>query len=135
MLDTPARVLAAADVYQALTEERPHRPAFGARAAARHLQDESKAGRLDRNGVAAVLEAAGHRARPTRAAWPAALTNREVDVPRVLARGQTRKQIANQLFIPESTVHTHTAHIYEKTGLSNRAGIALFSIENDLIHS
>jgi HD-GYP domain-containing protein (c-di-GMP phosphodiesterase class II) len=29
----------------------------------------------------------------------------------------------------------HTAYIYEKTGLSNRAGVALFSIENDLIHN
>jgi HD-GYP domain-containing protein (c-di-GMP phosphodiesterase class II) len=134
MLDTPARVLAAADVYQALTEERPHRPAFDAHAAARHLEDETKAGRLDRDAAAAVLEAAGHQARPSRASWPAGLTDREVEVLRLLARGRTRKQIATDLFISESTVHTHTAHIYEKTGLSNRAGVALFSIENDLIH-
>ncbi len=81
------------------------------------------------------LEAAGHQRRPTHSTWPAGLTDREVDVLRLLARGQTRKQIANQLYISESTVHTHTAHIYEKTGLSNRAGIALFSIENDLIRN
>ena len=128
-------MLAAADVYQALTEERPHRPALGAQAAARHLDDETNAGRLDRDAVAAVLEAAGHQRRPTHSTWPAGLTDREVDVLRLLARGQTRKQIANQLYISESTVHTHTAHIYEKTGLSNRAGIALFSIENDLIRN
>src|SRR5262249_24613559 len=121
MLDTPARILAAADVYQALTEERPHRPAFGARAAARHLQDESKAGRLDRNGVAAVLEAAGHRARPTRAAWPAALTNREVDVPRVLARGQTRKADREPALHPRvDRAHPHRPHLREDRPLKPR---------------
>jgi DNA-binding NarL/FixJ family response regulator len=135
MLDTPARLLAAADVYQALTEERPHRPAFTATAAAEHLQNEAKAGRLDRDAVAAVLDAAGHAPRPTRSSWPAGLTDREVDVMRLLARGRTRKQIATSLYISESTVHTHTTHIYEKTGLSNRAGVALFSIENDLIRT
>ncbi len=135
MLDTPARVLAAADVYQALTEERPHRPALAARATAEQLRNEVQAGRLDRDAVAAVLDAAGHEARPTRSSWPAGLTDREVEVLRLLARGRTRKQIATSLFISESTVHTHTTHIYEKTGLSNRAGVALFSIENDLIRS
>jgi HD-GYP domain-containing protein (c-di-GMP phosphodiesterase class II) len=135
MLDTPARVLAAADVYQALTEERAHRPALAGPAAAAQLQDESRAGRLDPDAAAAVLDAAGHAARPTRSSWPAGLTDREVEVIRLLARGRTRKQIAASLFISESTVHTHTTHVYEKTGISNRASVALFSIENDLIRS
>jgi DNA-binding CsgD family transcriptional regulator len=135
MLNTPARVLAAADVYQSLTEERPHRPALTAQAAAEQLRNEAQNGRLDRPAVTAVLDAAGHEKRPTRSSWPADLTDREVEVLRLLAQGRTRKQIATSLFISESTVHTHTTHIYEKTGLSNRASIALYSIENDLIHS
>jgi len=32
-----------------------------------------------------------------------------------------------------STVHTHVAHIYEKTGAPSRAGVAVFAIENDLL--
>ncbi len=35
----------------------------------------------------------------------------------------------------ESTVHTHVLHIYEKTSVRTRAGIALFAMENDLIHA
>jgi HD-GYP domain-containing protein (c-di-GMP phosphodiesterase class II) len=46
MLSTSARLFAAADVYQALTEERPHRPALAPEAAARELSAEVQAGRL-----------------------------------------------------------------------------------------
>lgn len=134
-LDTKARIIAAADVYQALISERPHRPALPPRLAADELRAEVRSGRLDRDAVDAVLTAAGHRASRARADWPRGLTNREVEVLRLLARGSSRKQIASALVISESTVHTHTLHIYEKTGLTNRASVALFAIENDLVHA
>jgi HD-GYP domain-containing protein (c-di-GMP phosphodiesterase class II) len=131
VLDPSARILAAADVYQALTEPRPHRPAVTPDEAARHLHGQAVAGRLDREAVAAVLEVAGHRAE--RAAWPAGLTDREVDVLILLARGRTRKEIAAELFISPSTVHTHTLHVYEKTEVKTRAAVALFAMEHDLL--
>jgi HD-GYP domain-containing protein (c-di-GMP phosphodiesterase class II) len=131
ILGTAARVLAAADVFQALTEPRPHRPAFASVDAARVLNDEAGAGHLDREAVAAVLSVAGER--PVPAAWPAGLSDREVQVLRLLARGNTRKEIAEALFISPSTVHTHTLHVYEKTGVSTRAGVALFAMEHDLL--
>ena len=48
-------------------------------------------------------------------------------------RGTTMRRISGQLFISPSTVHTHVAHIYEKTGVSTRAGAAVFAMENDLL--
>jgi DNA-binding NarL/FixJ family response regulator len=39
------------------------------------------------------------------------------------------------LFISEVTVHHHVRHIYEKIGISTRAGAALFAMEHDLIQA
>jgi HD-GYP domain-containing protein (c-di-GMP phosphodiesterase class II) len=127
-----ARILATADVYQALTQERPHRRAVSPDAAARIL--EAQPG-LDRDSVTAVLEAVGQRAGRRRQARPAGLSDREVEVLRLLARGRSMKQMAGALFISPSTVHTHVAHIYEKAGVTTRAAAALFAMENGLLDS
>jgi HD-GYP domain-containing protein (c-di-GMP phosphodiesterase class II) len=132
-ISTAARVLAAADVFHALTEPRPHRPAFSPGDAAGIVNEEVAAGKLDRDAAAAVLGVAGER--PLPASWPAGLTDREVDVLRLLARGNTRKEIAEELFISPSTVHTHTLHVYEKTGVSTRAAVALYAMEHDLVRT
>ena len=58
-LDRGARLLAAADAYHAMTEDRPHRPAFTEADAASRLLDEVDAGRFTRIEVDAVLSAAG----------------------------------------------------------------------------
>ncbi|HEX6489392.1 MAG TPA: HD domain-containing phosphohydrolase [Candidatus Dormibacteraeota bacterium] len=124
-----ARVLAAADVYQALTEARPHRAAHAPAEAARMAAAEA----LDREAFEAVLEAAGQREHAPRRAWPAGLTDREVEVLRPLVRGQSMADIGRQLHISTSTVHTHVAHIYEKTGVSTRAAAAMFAMEQGLL--
>ncbi|MFE3799714.1 HD domain-containing phosphohydrolase [Nocardia tengchongensis] len=80
-----ARLLAAADVFAAMTEARPHRPAHKPGEAAAHLSAEAAAGRLDRDACAAVVEAAGLR--PPRAEYPCGLTEREVGVLRLAAAG------------------------------------------------
>ena len=51
----PARILAAADAYQAMREPRPHRPAMEADAAAQVIREEVGAGRLDGDAAEAVL--------------------------------------------------------------------------------
>ena len=119
-----------ADAYHALGEDRPHRPAVPFEEAARILQRES----LDREAVAAVLETAGH-GRPIRTRWPAGLTGREVEVLRLLVRSLSMREIAGRLHISTSTVHAHTAHIYDKAGVSTRAAAALFAVDNDLLGS
>ena len=127
-IDQPSRILAAADAYHALTEPRPHRPALPPDRAAAVLAEMP----LDRDAVAAVLEAAG-QPRPARREWPAGLTEREVQVLRLLAAGRSKRQIAAELVISASTVHTHTVHIYDKCGVSSRAALAMFGMQHDLL--
>jgi HD-GYP domain-containing protein (c-di-GMP phosphodiesterase class II) len=126
-LDAAASVLAAADVLHALGEPRPHRPAFDLDGAARVIGELP----LDRDAVRAVLEAAGGPA-PELPPLPAGLTERELDVLRRLVVGKTKRQIAAELVISQSTVHTHTVHIYEKCDVSTRAGLAMFAMEHGL---
>ena len=51
---------------------------------------------------------------------------------RRLAAGRTKRAIAAELVISQSTVHTHTVHIYEKCGVSTRAGLAMFAMRHGL---
>jgi HD-GYP domain-containing protein (c-di-GMP phosphodiesterase class II) len=74
----PARLLAAADAYHAMTEPRAHRPAMPPADAAEALAREARAGRLDADAVTAIVEAAGQRA--PRLERPAGLTEREAEV-------------------------------------------------------
>ncbi|MDQ3656796.1 MAG: LuxR C-terminal-related transcriptional regulator [Chloroflexota bacterium] len=128
-----ARILAAADAYQAMTEERPHRPAHSPGAAAEQLSVEAVAGRLDAGVVQAVLTVAGHAPAPARHSWPADLTDREVQVLRLAARGLSTKAIGGRLSISPKTADHHIQHIYTKIGVSTRAGAAIFAMEHDLI--
>jgi HD-GYP domain-containing protein (c-di-GMP phosphodiesterase class II) len=131
-ISRPARILAAADAYQAMCEPRPHRPARGAGDAAAELRAEVKAGRLDGEAAEAVLGAAGLRV-PRRPEGPAGLTPREVEVLRLLARGLSNRAIAQQLVISAKTVGNHVEHIYTKIDASNRAGASLFAMSQGLL--
>jgi len=126
-LDTAACLLAAADVFHALGEPRPHRSAVGRTEAARVLSGMS----LDRDAVRAVLAAADVPAAAL-PQLPAGLTERELDVLRLLAAGRTKREIAGDLVISPSTVHTHTVHIYAKCGVSTRAALAMFAMRHGL---
>lgn len=67
-----------------------------------------------------------------RGEWPAALSEREVEVLCLLARGCTNKAIAAALTLSARTVQHHVEHIYAKTGVATRAA-ALFAAEHDLL--
>ncbi len=133
VLSLPARILAAADVYRAMTEHRPHRSAMDPLAAASELQHAAARGALDRQAARAVCEAAGHRLKKRVGGWPAGLSDREVEVLRHLARGSSEKKIGELLHISPGTVHTHAVHVYEKIGVSTRAAAALFAMEHNLL--
>ncbi len=126
-----ARILAAADAYQAMREPRPHRPERSADEAAAELHGDVRAGRLDAEVVAAVLGAAGHRV-PRRREGPAGLTAREVDVLKLAARGLSNREIAGRLVISPKTVANHIEHIYAKIGASTRAAASLFAMQHGL---
>ncbi len=132
-LSHAARLLAAADVYHALCEPRAHRPARTPEEAARELRAQVRSGKLDGDVVAAVLDAAGHPVRPSRHEWPAGLSEREVEVLRLLVRGLSNRQVADILCISPKTVGHHVQHIYDKIGVSTRAAAAVFAMENGLI--
>jgi len=130
-----ARILAAADAYTAMTEERPYRPPLSAEHAAARLRADAEAGHFDREASDAVLAAAGHPPTTRRAAWPAGLSEREVEVLRLVARGRSDREIGRALVISEVTVHHHVRHIYTKIDVFSRAGAALFAMQHDLIQA
>jgi HD-GYP domain-containing protein (c-di-GMP phosphodiesterase class II) len=131
------RLLAAADTYHGMLEERAYRPAYPRDRAVRALSEGVKGGQFDARAVAAVLEVAGHPAGSARRApaWPADLTDREVDVLRLVARGLTNKEAASRLGISPRTVQQHTLHIYGKIGVTTRAAATLFAAEHNLFGS
>jgi HD-GYP domain-containing protein (c-di-GMP phosphodiesterase class II) len=129
-----ARMLAAADVYQAMTEPRPHREAREANEAAAELRREARAGRLDTEAVEGVLATAGHPTERRQASLAAGLSQREIEVLRLIARGHSMQQIADLLFISRKTVDNHIQHIYAKTGVTTRAGATLFAMEQHLLN-
>jgi HD-GYP domain-containing protein (c-di-GMP phosphodiesterase class II) len=129
----PARLLATADAYQAMLEARPYRPALTADAAAAALLAGVKAGQFDGAVVQAVLAASGHVETSRRRLWPAGLSDREVEVLTLLTRGATNKQIAQQLTITPKTAGHHVQHIYNKIGVSTRAGATMFALEHGLV--
>ena len=132
-LSKAGRVLAAADVMAALTADRPHRARFDTGEAARMLEVEAGAGRLDRETVAAVVSAAEGRSRLTGAINPGGLTDREVEVLRLIARSHTNRAIGEELYISPKTVGRHVENIYSKIGVSTRAGAALYAMEQRLL--
>jgi two-component system response regulator NreC len=64
---------------------------------------------------------------------PGDLTEREVEVLRLIALGHTNNEIASQLYLSVRTVETHRAHIQQKLGISTRAELVRYALDNGLI--
>jgi DNA-binding CsgD family transcriptional regulator len=79
-----------------------------------------------------VLAAAGHRVSRRRTKL-AGLTDREVEVLRLAARGRSNKEIAAHLGVTPKTVGNHIEHIYAKIDVSNRARASLFAVQHGLM--
>ena len=134
MLSKLARLLAADDMFCAMTEPRPHRAALLPEQAANELRRAGKAGRLDAECVDCVLAAAGHAPTHTEhAAQVTGLSAREIEVLRLIARGNSNKQIGATLFVTEKTVEHHVTHIYNKLGISSRAAATLYAMQSGLL--
>jgi HD-GYP domain-containing protein (c-di-GMP phosphodiesterase class II) len=133
-LDKAARILAAADCYVAMREDRPYRPALDAPAAEAELLAEAEHGRLCPEAVDAVLAAAGHRVSKRPRDLPAGLTRRELEVLLALVRGQSNQAIADGFGISAKTVGHHVQHVYQKAGVRSRAAATVWAFEQDLVH-
>lgn len=132
-LSPAARILAAAEACQTAREERPHRHALGAEAAAARLRSEARGGHLCPAAVEAVLGAAGQPSRRSAPKPLAGMTAREVEVLRLVAAGLTAKEMARRLDLSPKTVDHHIQSVYGKIGVATRAAAALYAVENGLL--
>ncbi len=79
--------------------------------------------------AAEVFESATARAEPPR---PGGLTEREVEVLRLVARGLSNQQIAMELVISERTVHAHARSMYRKLHVGSRTGATRYALEHGI---
>ena len=63
------------------------------------------------------------------------VTEREIEVLQLLARGLANKDMAKQLFVSEATVKSHLSHIYSKFGVDSRAGAVAAAINQRIIRA
>jgi len=132
-ISTGARILAAADAFKAMTSDRPWRPKLAPDEAARTLGAAAKEGKLAHDAVEALLAAVGHSNTSRRHTRPAGLSDREIDVLRLISLGRTNRDVAARLFISPKTVGRHIENIYAKIGVSTRPAAALFAMQHQLL--
>jgi HD-GYP domain-containing protein (c-di-GMP phosphodiesterase class II) len=131
-LPPAARLLAVADMAVAMSEPRPHRPSLDREAITREIAAEVTAGRLDPQAADAVLATLGMKDRVAFRKAPN-LSERELEVCRLIAHGKMNKEIAEVLGISLRTVQNHVAHIFDKLGMHSRSGVAVWLVENDFL--
>jgi DNA-binding CsgD family transcriptional regulator len=61
---------------------------------------------------------------------PGPLSEREIEIARLVADGLTNPEIADRLFISQRTVTTHLQHIYRRLGVTSRTGLARYVVEH-----
>jgi len=81
--------------------------------------------------VAAILDASPIKAKASR--YPDKLSEREVEVLQLVARGQTNQQIADNLILSHKTVARHMSNIFVKIGVDNRAAATAYAFEKGLL--
>jgi len=96
------------------------------------IRDVAGGGNYVHPALGARLVAADAAARAAAAADP--LSAREHEVLRLLALGHTNQEIASKLFISVRTSETHRAHIMRKLGLSTRAALVRYALEQGLLN-
>ncbi|MDZ7741937.1 MAG: response regulator transcription factor [Bacteroidota bacterium] len=71
--------------------------------------------------------------RPRHESSDSDLSNREIDILRLVARGNTNSEIADKLFISAHTVISHRKNISRKLGIKSVAGLTVYAILNNII--
>jgi two-component system, NarL family, response regulator NreC len=64
---------------------------------------------------------------------PDGLSERELEILRLIALGYTNAQVAEELYLSVRTVETHRAHIQQKLGLSDRAELVRYALDRKLV--
>lgn len=94
---------------------------------ARKLMEAARAG-----GAGAAPPGAAPPAAASPAQRPDDLTDRELEVVRLVAQGLTNHEIAGRLWISEKTVKAHVSHVLAKLGLKDRTQLAIHAIKHGL---
>jgi HD-GYP domain-containing protein (c-di-GMP phosphodiesterase class II)/DNA-binding CsgD family transcriptional regulator len=134
-----ARIIAVADRYDELTHDAPSELALDQEAALQQMTGEVGAALCPDafRELAEELRASGSiplSRRKTRSPdWPAGLTDREVEILRLLSKGLNQRELAELLTLSEHTVRHHLEHIYNKLRVSTRVGAVLFAVEHGLL--
>lgn len=68
----------------------------------------------------------------TKTAYPAGLSEREVEVLRLVAAGLTNGEVAERLYLSPRTVHAHLRRIYDKLGVGSRGAAVRFAHDHGL---
>ena len=84
-------------------------------------------------GAEHCLTRLAEQTRPAPAAQTGPLSEREVQVLRLLASGKTNREVAEALFISEKTVARHVSNIFDKLGVSSRTGAVAWAYQHNLI--
>jgi HD-GYP domain-containing protein (c-di-GMP phosphodiesterase class II) len=132
-ISVSTRVLAAADALQAMTQSRPHRNALTVDEAVEQIQNDAREGRLDPDAVVAVADAAGHSLEKKASLRPGGLSDREIEVLKLMTQGLSNREMGRRLYISPRTAEHHVQHIYTKIGVSSRAAAAMFAMEHGLV--
>ena len=131
-IDPLSALLGSADVYDALVSDRPWRPALSPDDAVAEVQRMGAEGALQVECAAAVLSVARDD-EAVEPEYPDGLTNREVDVIKLIATGLPTKTIAARLSISAKTADKHIQSVYEKTETRGRALVALYALRHGLM--
>lgn len=99
----------------------------------RRLEIETARRIFTQLGALPCLERIAARPEPAPSHRVGSLSEREAQVLRLLAAGQTNRAIADRLFISEKTVARHVSNIFDKLGVSNRAGATAWAFQHHLV--
>jgi HD-GYP domain-containing protein (c-di-GMP phosphodiesterase class II) len=132
-----ARVIAVADRFDELSHAAPDHLALDLELTVERLRDDARRGLWPQAVHALAQELGAGAAAPAESRRtshrPAGLTDREVEILRMLARGLSRRDVARALIVSEHTVRHHLEHIYTKIGVGTRVAATLFAVEHDLL--
>ena len=122
--DTEADILAAIDAGAAgyLLKDAPPDELY------RAIRGTARGDTVLASAVAARLVRRAGSPRPS-------LTEREVEILQLLARGMANRELARKLFLSEATVKSHLSHIYAKLGVDSRTGAVAAAIEQRIIRT
>jgi NarL family two-component system response regulator LiaR len=141
-LDIPAKVIA----LTSFAENDQVFPAIQAGASSYLLKDVSPddlveairavhrgEARMHPDIIRKLMQKVARETRPDRENLAGELTDRELEVTRLVAQGRSNHEIAQALVISEKTVKTHVSNILSKLHLQDRTQLAIYAIKNGLV--